>query len=140
MSNLGNLLRDLRDARGITQSDLAIKSGLGRRTLSKIEGGTEPIRLSTLKKLAEFLDPGQKHWPELLVAWIGQAIGDEMLNVSVSPKTGAAKKASPTVEAAISKICRMPERDVELILELIDSPPLLDAVRGMVAHVNWARK
>lgn len=53
--NLGSRVRDLRKARGWTLEQAAVKAGLARSTLSKIENGQMSPTFDALKKLAEGL-------------------------------------------------------------------------------------
>jgi transcriptional regulator with XRE-family HTH domain len=49
-------LKELREARGWTQSDLARESGVPQPTISRIEKGTSAIDLGVLERLANALD------------------------------------------------------------------------------------
>lgn len=49
------LLRDLRIRAGLTQIDLADRSGVARTTIIRLEGGDPHPHPSTLKKLARAL-------------------------------------------------------------------------------------
>lgn len=51
----GRLLKERRLEAGITQEDLAKKSGIGVRTIRNIEGGTKPSNKS-IRLLAKALD------------------------------------------------------------------------------------
>jgi transcriptional regulator with XRE-family HTH domain len=53
--DLGSRVRDLRKARGWTLEQAAVKAGLARSTLSKIENGQMSPTFDALKKLAEGL-------------------------------------------------------------------------------------
>ena len=56
---LGHIIKELRAARGLSQFDLAVKSGLGLSTLQKMEQGKiadSQVRLETLQKLAAALN------------------------------------------------------------------------------------
>ncbi len=49
-------LRELRRRKGLSQKDLAKKSGIGQDSISAIESGRHEARPSTLRKLADALD------------------------------------------------------------------------------------
>lgn len=49
-------LRELREAKGMTQARLARASGVPQPTISRIEGGTGAIDLGVLEKLANALE------------------------------------------------------------------------------------
>jgi transcriptional regulator with XRE-family HTH domain len=51
-TRLGNRLRGLRDAAGVTQQELAGRMGIAQPALSKIESGIHEPRLATLEKYA----------------------------------------------------------------------------------------
>ncbi len=141
MSNLGSIIVELRTAKGLTQTELAEKTGLGRRTISKIETDSEPMRLTTLRELANALDPERQNWTKLLVGWVNQQLQDEAVHLRVTPKQGSAV-VEPSDKVAIlkSKVERAPLRDVELVISLLENPPLMDAVRGMMAHLTFAAR
>ena len=52
---IGELLRNARHKRGITQDELARRLQTTKSAISRIENHAEDIRLSTLKKVAEAL-------------------------------------------------------------------------------------
>lgn len=58
-------LKRIREARFLTQEDLARQSGVSRPTIARLEGGgaNEDARFATIRKLAQALDVT----PELLV-------------------------------------------------------------------------
>ena len=49
----GCRLKELRESKNMSQSDLALLSGIERSEISKLESGQRGITLSTLSKLAE---------------------------------------------------------------------------------------
>lgn len=52
-----NRLKELREARGISQEDLSEMSGISRTTLSKIENNEEAnVNTRTIAKLADVFD------------------------------------------------------------------------------------
>jgi transcriptional regulator with XRE-family HTH domain len=53
---VGRRLRELREARGLTLSELARVAGVGKATLSGLEHGTRDPRLETLYAIAAALD------------------------------------------------------------------------------------
>ena len=52
----GRKLHDLRKAKGLSQLDLEIHSGINRTEISKIENGLKNIEFMTIVKLADALD------------------------------------------------------------------------------------
>lgn len=52
---LGNRIRAIREAKDITQSELAMAAGIGRITLVRIESGGQSPRYETLESIAEAL-------------------------------------------------------------------------------------
>lgn len=54
--SIGNRLRALREARALTQEQMAEAAGIGRITLVRIEAGQRSPRYDTLIKLAKALD------------------------------------------------------------------------------------
>lgn len=54
-AKFGELLREKRDAAGLSQQRLADDAGVARSTIVKIEGGVEGVRLFVLYRLAKAL-------------------------------------------------------------------------------------
>jgi len=52
---IGNRLKDLREARGLTLAQLAEMVGLSQAQVSRLESGKQGFRSSTLRKLADIL-------------------------------------------------------------------------------------
>ena len=65
-------LREVRVRRFVTQEELAARTGMSRATLSRLEGGLQRPRISTVRKLAEALGVA----PEDLVDWGEEAAPD----------------------------------------------------------------
>lgn len=141
-SNLGTLLSELRNDRKLSQYEVAQLSGLGKRTISHIESGAHPIRIETLKKLATILDPERVHWGKLLVAWTQAQLGDEAVHLKVAMRGSGAPglEADEKMSVAKSKLERATSREVDLVISLLESPPLIDAVRGMMAHMEFSAR
>ncbi|HEV2387570.1 MAG TPA: helix-turn-helix domain-containing protein [Candidatus Acidoferrales bacterium] len=58
VENIGLRIRQLRETRGMTQSQLQARSGVSRSYLSRIESGQMTPSLGTLEKIAESLGVG----------------------------------------------------------------------------------
>ncbi|HEX8086708.1 MAG TPA: helix-turn-helix transcriptional regulator [Solirubrobacteraceae bacterium] len=58
---LGRAVRDLRGVRGISQEDLAHRSGMHRTYLGGIERGERNVSYTNLKRLARALDVPASH-------------------------------------------------------------------------------
>ncbi len=57
MQHIGNLIQDLRKRKGLTQEELALKSGVSYTSLIKIErGSVQNPTVKTIKKLADSLE------------------------------------------------------------------------------------
>lgn len=54
-ADLGRTLRDLREAAGLSQAELARKAGMGKSQISKYEGGKELPKLESLERLLAVL-------------------------------------------------------------------------------------
>lgn len=61
MADLGTNLRELRKSLGLTQEDVAQRSGVHATEVSRIEGGKRDPKVSTLERLARAVGvkPGQ---------------------------------------------------------------------------------
>lgn len=56
IENFGKRLRSIRIAKGLSQLDLEVESGINRTEISRIENGLKNIEFLTIVKLAEALD------------------------------------------------------------------------------------
>jgi len=54
--NFANILRDIRNKKGYSQAQLAIITGVNRKTISRIENGHYSPNLMNLVKIFEVLD------------------------------------------------------------------------------------
>jgi transcriptional regulator with XRE-family HTH domain len=54
--NIAKRLRELREAKGLSQGDIERRSGLLRSYISRVEGGYTAPSLTTLEKFAKALD------------------------------------------------------------------------------------
>jgi transcriptional regulator with XRE-family HTH domain len=54
--NIGKRLRDLREAKGLSQGEIERRSGLLRSYISRVEGGYTAPSLPTLEKFAKALE------------------------------------------------------------------------------------
>ena len=54
--DLGNVLRQARNARNLTQADLAARAGIWQRTVSNIETSTSGAKVDTIFDLLAALD------------------------------------------------------------------------------------
>ena len=54
--DIGKRLRELREAKGLSQGDIERRSGLLRSYISRVEGGYTAPSLATLEKFAEALE------------------------------------------------------------------------------------
>ena len=55
MSDLGNILREHREKKGLNQESFARASGIPRRTLTRLESGDPAVRIGTFEKAARAL-------------------------------------------------------------------------------------
>jgi transcriptional regulator with XRE-family HTH domain len=65
-------LRSVRERQFVTQEELAQRTGMSRATISRIEGGQQRPRISTVRKLAAALGVP----PETLIDWDAEEFAD----------------------------------------------------------------
>jgi transcriptional regulator with XRE-family HTH domain len=53
---MGKRLREIREAKFITQAELSEMTGIAEATISRIEHGLQSPRISTIRKLAKALE------------------------------------------------------------------------------------
>lgn len=88
--NIAKRLRDLREAKGLSQGDIERRSGLLRSYISRVEGGYTAPSLATLEKFAKALDVEPY---QLLFAGKGRPAGPK-----VPEQTGASTPAKKLVK------------------------------------------
>jgi transcriptional regulator with XRE-family HTH domain len=76
VENIGQRIRQLRESRGMTQSQLQARSRVSRSYLSRIEGGQMTPSLGTLEKLSEALGTGLNRF------FISESNGEAMVEDS----------------------------------------------------------
>lgn len=89
---LGQLLRLLRHAAGMTQRELADNLALGRSTLTMLELGRRRTRLSTLREIAAVLAPLVGRDCEVVLAALVQAAGPALAAESARSEGSIARK------------------------------------------------
>jgi transcriptional regulator with XRE-family HTH domain len=83
-SRLGERLRAAREARGLSKSDLARRSGLSRKEVGYIETGRLSPRLSTLLRVLDALGTGSLQ--DLAAGLLLALVGAERPPVAVSAR------------------------------------------------------
>jgi transcriptional regulator with XRE-family HTH domain len=88
--DIGKRLRQLREAKGLSQGDIERRSGLLRSYISRVEGGYTAPSLSTLEKFARALEVE----PYQIIYQ-----GDRPVAPKVSDQSGISKPAKRLVKA-----------------------------------------
>ena len=88
--NIAKRLRELREAKGLSQGDIERRSGLLRSYISRVEGGYTAPSLATLEKFAKALDVEPY---QLLYAGKGRPTGPK-----VPERTGVSKPVQKLVK------------------------------------------
>lgn len=73
-SELSNKIGILKGSR--TSAEIVKNADVSRETFRKIERG-ESVKLSTIKKIADYLEASPEQWSQLVIAWIKLEIGPE---------------------------------------------------------------
>lgn len=110
MHSIGDRLRNLREARGMTQDDLAEKAELNRVTIAKYETGKIEPKSQSLRKLAAALDVSTDY---IISGHDDQ--DDVMLSLTyagTAPRTTEARILSAGID-------KMPAHDRERALRMI---------------------
>ena len=71
MATMGERLRASRGRTGMTQRDLAAKTGVGLATIRRVEQEAMEPRMGTTRKLAAALGVGE--------GWLAYGVGDELV-------------------------------------------------------------
>ncbi|HEX5001769.1 MAG TPA: helix-turn-helix transcriptional regulator [Bacteroidia bacterium] len=92
--NLGKIIKEIRENKGINQNELAELCNLSRSYISLVETGVKTPNSKTLKKIGEALKV-----PEQVIIYLSIEIGDV-------PKTkqNAFKLLSPTIDSLVKSV------------------------------------
>ncbi len=94
---LGQKLRELREAKGLVQRQVAAELEVDTAYMSKIEGNEKPVNRNHLKKLSILLDISEE---ELHTLWLADKVYDLVKGEKI------ALKAMQVAEDEIKKIIR----------------------------------
>jgi transcriptional regulator with XRE-family HTH domain len=104
MITLGQKIKQLRDEKGLSQSDLEKRSGVSSKLLSKYENGRIMPTADTLKRIAEGLD-----------------ISADYLIFDNVPKDGRCQLNDLQLFERFKEVERMPDEEKLIIMHLIDA-------------------
>ncbi|MCX6318704.1 MAG: helix-turn-helix transcriptional regulator [Bacteroidetes bacterium] len=96
---LGEKLKELREARGLVQRQVAAKLNVDTAYISKMESNEKPVSRTHLKKLSKFLGINEE---ELLTIWLADKVYDMVKDEAV------ALKALLATEEQVKKNTRRP--------------------------------
>lgn len=96
---LGEKLRELREAKGLVQRQVAAELEVDTAYISKIESNEKPVSRTHLKKLSDFLGIDEE---ELLTIWLADKVYDMVKDedvalraIDVAEKEIISKKKNP---------------------------------------------
>jgi transcriptional regulator with XRE-family HTH domain len=92
---LGEKLKELREAKGLVQRQVAAELEVDTAYISKMESNEKPVSRTHLKKLAELLGIDEE---ELLIVWLADKVYD-----MVKDERLAIKALSQTMEKLTNK-------------------------------------
>jgi transcriptional regulator with XRE-family HTH domain len=105
---IGERLRELREAKGLSQGDIGQRSGLFRNYISRVENGHTIPAVQTLER-----------WAEALEVSLYELFFDNQGKPQLPPlKAAETKPTGPREEELFALIKRMSEADRELFLSL----------------------
>mgnify|MGYP001473577778 CR=1 FL=1 len=84
---LGEKLKELREAKGLVQRQVAAELEVDTAYVSKMESNEKPVSRSHLKKLSEFLGIDEE---ELLTIWLADKVYDMVKDEDLALKALAA--------------------------------------------------
>jgi transcriptional regulator with XRE-family HTH domain len=119
MITLGQKIRQLRDEKGFSQSELERRSGVSSKLLSKYENGRIMPTADTLKKIAEGLD-----------------ISADYLIFDNVPKDGRCRLNDLPLFERFKEVERMPAEEKMVITHLIDAVIVKTKVEQAIKPTN----
>jgi transcriptional regulator with XRE-family HTH domain len=126
MITLGQKIKQLRNEKGLSQSDLEKRSGVSSKLLSKYENGRIMPTADTLKKIAEGLD-----------------ISADYLIFDNVPKDGRCQLNDLQLFERFKEVERMPDEEKLIIMHLIDAVIVKTRVEQAVKiakNQTWERQ
>ena len=113
---------------------MAERTGLSLRTINYLELG-QPVKLGTLRKLAEACGVKNAEWLDLIVSWLRQEAGDDSQSVWIEPKdtTSALKDGEESqVAKAMQLFSQLNPHDRQEIIRAMERPE----VRACLPSIN----
>jgi transcriptional regulator with XRE-family HTH domain len=131
-SALGEHLREFRERAALTQEQLANRSkGVARTTVSAIELGI-PMKLDTVRLLADALKLNTADWTTLLIDWLRIELGDEFNRVDIRPRDSDELHAADTAGSRLQRLLLdLSPRTQEQMLAALERPEVRDAIPAL---------
>lgn len=133
VTSLSYKLKHLRDARKLTQEDLARRARIGRTTVVGAERGGM-ISLECVRKLREALELTDDEWGSLLVAWISATLGPaDFARLNISAGHHIVSGADTPHARLVAWVQTLSLPDCELLLTAKTHPAFMELTRAAIA-------
>jgi transcriptional regulator with XRE-family HTH domain len=131
-SALGEHLRECRERAGLTQDQLAGRSkGVARSTVSAIEQGV-PVKLETIRLLADALQLNREEWTTLLIDWLRIELGDEFDKLDIRLRDGSELRDADTVANRLRQVVNsLTPSAQQQILKAAERPEIRDVLPAL---------
>jgi transcriptional regulator with XRE-family HTH domain len=134
MKSIAELMREARQAGGVTQQDLAERSKQAMRTIAKVEMGQQ-VKLSTLRKIWVGLNiKDENNWAQWVAAHLAKEANQYVSLVRIMP-AGKGEKGEDYVARWVRDLHPEKRRAIQKCME---SPALLSAIQHMVKMLDKA--
>jgi transcriptional regulator with XRE-family HTH domain len=131
--SLGAKLRFLRGKR--RANEIADKTGLSRESVYRIERG-DPVKLATVKELADALEATRAEKLDLLVAWAKQMLGNDAPDLVIKARSGEKPEHCSVFERQTAQVNSLleglNETQVEHLILALQSREILQCLSAMV--------
>jgi transcriptional regulator with XRE-family HTH domain len=131
--SLGAKLRFLRGKR--RANEIADKTGLSRESVYRIERG-DPVKLATVKELADAMEATRAEKLDLLVAWAKQMLGNDAPDLVIKARSGEKPEHCSVFERQTAQVNSLleglNETQVEHLILALQSREILQCLSAMV--------
>ena len=123
MSELANLIKLLRGNK--TAADIVRNADVSRETFRKIEAG-EVVKLSTIKKISDYLGADQGQWHDLIIAWCRMQIPKEdVRHIQFIHGGGAMNDSTSDSEQILKLALQLDTQDRKQIIKTMTRPEVM---------------
>ncbi len=123
-----------------TSAEIVKNADVSRETFRKIERG-ESVKLSTIKKIADYLKASDEQWRQLVIAWIKLEIGPEdSRHIHLSHETTAINDKLADSEQILQLASQLDSSDRKQIILAMTRPEVRRSIPAINALYDTVKR